>query len=153
MLLSRSAPSPQSWSSHFNGCSGSGSSKSKMSVFDSILHNQGSQACTHQLSLSPVGKITSYLVTFQLCCFGEEMMPAKSSSSLYLLECIQTFLFFYFVLLQLSTGTSLLETWTSTKSLSSVGDCLRQCFSWSPRLWPRRTGAGPWVTAESTARI
>lgn len=117
MLLSKS-PSSQSWSSHFNGYSGSGSSKSKMSVFDSILHNQGNQACTHQLSLSPVGKITSYLVTFQLCCFGEEMMPAKSSSSLYLLECIQTFLFFYFVLLQLSTGTSLLETWASTKSLS-----------------------------------
>ena len=33
----------------------------------------------------------------------------------------------YIFLLQLCAGISLLETWTSTKPLISMSDCLRQC--------------------------
>lgn len=45
-----------------------------------------------------------------------------------------------FVLLQWSTGTSPLKAWTSTKAVSSVGDCPSQNSPGAHGPWP--TGAG-----------
>lgn len=43
------------------------------------------------------------------------------------------------ILFQWCAGTSL-EAWTSAKALSSVGDCLKQCFPEVPGPWPRGAG-------------
>ena len=51
-----------------------------------------------------------------------------------------------FVLLQWCAGTYLLETWTSTKDLLSMGDYLRQCFPGPRRPWLGGAGASSWAT-------
>lgn len=61
------------------------------------------------------------------------VMCIKSNCSSYLLQCVQTCLF----LLQRHAGASLLETCTSTKALSSMGDCLRHCSPGASGPWPR----------------
>ena len=50
-------------------------------------------------------------------------MQVNSNCSSYPLQCVQMCIF----LLQLCAGISLLETWTSTKALLFISDCLRQC--------------------------
>lgn len=48
------------------------------------------------------------------------------------------------------TGTSLLETWTSTKTLSSVSNCLRQYSPGTSRQWLRGAKANSWANAGFT---
>lgn len=57
----------------------------------------------------------------------------------------------YIFLFQWCSGTSPLETWTSTKSLLSVPDCLWQCFPGAPRPGLRRAGANSWITVRSSS--
>ena len=68
------------------------------------------------------------------------------------LQCISLSLFFFFWL-QWSMGISPLQTWTSTKALCFVSDCLSQCSLRSTRSWSRKAENGLCVTARTTVRI
>lgn len=56
----------------------------------------------------------------------------------------------FLFLFQWCAGTSLLETWLSTKALSFLGHCLKYCFPEGTGPWPRAVRADPW--ARTTAR-
>lgn len=47
-------------------------------------------------------------------------------------------------LLQQYAVTSM-ENWTSTKGLSTMGDCLRQCFLGAPEAWLRERGCSQFI--------
>jgi len=57
-----------------------------------------------------------------------------------------------FFLLWWCAGTFLQEIWFSKKSLSSMGDYLRQCFPGAPRCgWEEGAGTSLWAIVGSTA--
>lgn len=117
-----------------------------------IWYNWGSWVLTHMLSLpTPLPHEKSQaksLWTLSFATLRGRLVCIKSSCPFYLFQCIQTNVF----LLQWCSGSSPLETWTSTKILSSVGNCLRQCSLEVPIPWLRGARADSWATAGSTLR-
>ena len=59
-------------------------------------------------------------------------------------------LIFFFFLLQLCTGTSSLENWTSTKTLPSMNECLCHYSPGVPGFWLREAAASSQATIAST---
>ena len=57
----------------------------------------------------------------------------------------------YFFLFQQCDGTSLLDSRSSTKGLSSVSDHLNECFPVAPGLWPSGARASSQATSGSYA--
>lgn len=76
-------------------------------------------------------------------------MWVKSNSSSYPLQSIQVG-FFVLFLIQWCTRTSPLDSWTSTKTLLSVGCSLDQCSPEVPEPWPRRARTGSRAISGST---
>lgn len=125
-----------------------------------IWHNWGSWMLTHMLSphITP-SHVWSHRQrrspwTLSFATFQGRLIWIESSCPFYLLQCIQTcvFLFLFFFLLQWCSGIFPLETWTSTKILSSAGNCLRQCSLKLPIPWLRGARADSWATTGSTFR-
>lgn len=110
----------------------SGWSEREMGLFGNIPHHWGSLTLTHTLLHSPWerSQVKKVSLGTELCHLGGGMMQVKSDCSSSPLLCIQPCIY----LLQWYAGTSLLETWTSTKALLSVGDCPRQCSPGAPGL-------------------
>lgn len=64
------------------------------------------------------------------------VMHITSNFSSYYLQCIQTLTMqYYYILLELCVGTFPLQTWNSTKSLSSVSCSFSQCFTQTLSPW------------------
>lgn len=86
-------------------------------------------ACSHALAF-PHGRIIGLrkiFLGFQLYCLGVGVNVESQTIPLTLFNASKLF-FFSFFLLQWCAGTSLLETWTFTKALSSMGDCSDNVF-------------------------
>lgn len=87
----------------------------------------------------------------ELCYFWGTGTQVKSNCSFTIsIASKLIFFFFFLLLLQCCAGTSPLETWTSTKALLSLDDCLRPCSLEVPRPQPRRAGAGYFACPDRT---
>lgn len=108
-----------------------------MVLLGSILNSWRGQAVTHTLLSSPWEKsqVEKVSVGTELCHLGGGVMQVKSVCSSYLLCCLQTCI----SLLQWYVGTSVLETWTSTETVLSVGLVLFKTVfskgSWTMAQW------------------
>lgn len=80
----------------------------------------------HALTLSHQRnhKPRKWFLGTELCCLGGQMIQVKLFFFPSLM-CSDTHTYIY-ILFQSCAGTSSLETWTSTKALSRMSDCLRQ---------------------------
>lgn len=124
-----------------------------MGFFGCILYSWGSQGLTHTLLLFPVGESQTEMISLgtEQYHVGGEDNSDKIKLFLFLSLMCQNLYFFFFFTLHWSSGTSPLESFTSTKALLSVSDCLRQCSPKSPGLWLRGAGASSQDTAGSMA--
>lgn len=79
------------------------------------------------------------------------LMWVKWTCSFYSFPCIQSWLFKNF--LQQYAVNFVIHSYTSTKALSSVYDCLIQHSPGAPGSWPKRAWAGSWATSGSDSLL
>lgn len=87
----------------------------------------------------------------ELCSLGRGWCGLSQIVPLTLFK-TSKFGFFVLFLIQWCTRTSPLDSWTSTKTLLSVGYSLDQCSPEVPEPWPRRARTGSRAISGSTAR-
>lgn len=76
----------------------------------------------------------------KLCHLGQGMMKVKSNCFFCLLQCVWTHIY---ILFHWCAG-AFLKTWSSTKPVSFVGDCLNQSFPGAPGITVRGAELGLW---------
>ena len=115
-----------------------------MGVFGSVLHSWRRQGSLTHSHFPPQGKswLRKISLSTKLCCLGGMVMWVKINCSLT---------HFNVFVSQRCAGTSLLDSWTSTKAFLSMNDYPRQCSPEPPGPWLRGAVAGSQVTVESAA--
>lgn len=84
-----------------------------------------------------------------LYCLQGGIMQVKFYCLFYSLYCVQSWIFFFF-LLKWYAGTSPLDSLTFTKALLSIGNYLNQCSLGILRLWPRGAESISQATSRSS---
>lgn len=124
--------------------------KRERGLVGSIPHSRGSCVLTHLFLLFPKRKITGWKGISWHC--AALLLGRGNASKIRLFPSLSPMHSVSDFFAPLYAGIYPLDSWTSTKALFFVGDCLSQCSLGAPRLSLGGAGASSWATLGSTAR-